>query len=281
MTWQAYAAKADDGNTVVGNILLKPDVHSPELGNQRDLLVYLPPSYEEGGSRRYPVLYMHDGQNLFDAKTSFSGEWQVDETLESLSDEGLEAIVVGVPNTGSERLNEYSPFRDPKHGGGKGDAYLSFLINTVRPLIDQSFRTRRERMATGLMGSSMGGLISLYGLFRYGNVFGLCGAMSPSIWFARGTVYHYIERQPPVLGRIYMDMGLREYSENTQPLILRRLLERSGTRAGALAKLLQSKGYRLGHELRYVEDHDGTHSEGDWARRLPDALRFLLSAWEG
>jgi predicted alpha/beta superfamily hydrolase len=276
MTWKDYASIAAAKHTAVGNIQIWQGLHSPQLANQRDILVYLPPSYAEGGTGRYPVLYMHDGQNIFDDLTSYVGEWCVDETMEQLSAEGLEAIVVGVPNMGSQRLNEYSPFRDPRHGGGKGDAYLDFLLSTVKPLVDSSFRTRPSRLYTGLMGSSMGGLISLYGFFRHPDEFGLCGAMSPSVWFARGTVYHYIERQPPILGKIYMDVGTAEGQRATDPPVLRTMLQLSGTRSEALYDLLCEKGYREGRDILFIAEEGGQHTEAAWARRLPGALRFLL-----
>ena len=122
------------GNTV-GNIRRLGQVHSPELGNHRDVHVYLPPSYANSG-RHYPVVYMHDGQNLFDHAMSFAGEWGVDETLERIAHEGVEAIVVGVPNMGAARTDEYSPYRDDRLGGGHGDAYLRFLTDTLKPLVD-------------------------------------------------------------------------------------------------------------------------------------------------
>ena len=171
------AGDALRGNTV-GNVRRLGQVHSPELGNHRDIHVYLPPSYANSG-RHYPVVYMHDGQNLFDHAMSFAGEWGVDETLERIAHEGVEAIVVGVPNMGAARTNEYSPYRDDRLGGGHGDAYVRFLTDTLKPLVDQQFRTRREPEHTGLAGSSMGGLISLYGFLRRPDVFGFAGVMSP------------------------------------------------------------------------------------------------------
>src|SRR5215217_1626799 len=165
MEWETYPAVDDGGeHTVVGTMKMLRDVQSPELENVRDLIAYLPPSYGDG-ERRYPVLYMHDGQNLFDQATSFGDEWRVDETMEELAGEGLEAIVIGVPNMGEERCEEYSPFVDAQAGGGCGDDYLEFLVRTVKPLVDRSFRTLPDRENTGIAGSSMGGLISLYGFF--------------------------------------------------------------------------------------------------------------------
>jgi predicted alpha/beta superfamily hydrolase len=184
--------------------------------------------------------------------------------MESLAEEGLEAIIVGVANTGATRISEYSPFRDQRHGGGQGHAYLSFLIDTVKPLIDQDLRTLPGRAHTGIFGSSMGGLISLYAFFAYPEHFGFVGAMSPALWFARGRALTAIRRCPPILGQIYLDVGSAEPA-------------RSIGLDGELYALLLQKGYRPERELRYVLDEGAGHTEAAWARRLPDALRFLLA----
>src|SRR5205085_774096 len=178
-------------HTVVGDLRVLEGVSSPQLGNRRDILVHLPFSYRQG-HQRYPVLYMHDGQNLFDEATSFCGEWEVDETMEELRHEGLEAIVVGIPNMGDQRCEEYSPFPNRRFRSVRGAAYLAFLVETVKPLIDHTFRTLPERDHTGIMGSSMGGLISLYAFFRHPEVFGFAGVMSPSLWFARQSIFAYV-----------------------------------------------------------------------------------------
>jgi len=144
-TWLPYRnIHTGHHHTINGNVKIAQGVYSPQLRNQRDIIVYLPPSYADS-QRRYPVLYMHDGQNLFDAATSFSGEWHIDEIMETLSrEDGLEAIIIAIPNMGVDRLNEYSPFRDDKHGGGNGNKYLHFLTDTLKPIIDRDFRTRPE-----------------------------------------------------------------------------------------------------------------------------------------
>lgn len=267
MKWRPYPS--GPGHTVVGKVLVAKNVRSPQLGNRRDLLVYLPPSYDTS-ERRYPVLYMHDGQNLFDNYTSYVGEWHVDATLEALAEEGIEAIVVGIPNAGVERLHEYSPFPDPEHGGGKGEAYLAFITETIKPRIDRDFRTLPAREHTYVMGSSMGGLISLYALFRHPEVFGAAGVVSPSFWFGNHGIFDYVEGFAKVPGRVYMDVGFKEVT----------LSEVSSRRYLAdvrrMHRLLQHKGLRPGPDYLYVEDRQGKHNESDWARRLPDALRFLL-----
>lgn len=267
MHWQAHPN--GPGHTVVGDVRLLPGLKSSQLDNKRDIAVYLPPSYARG-HRHYPVLYMHDGQNIFDDASSYVGEWQVDESMEMLAQEGLEAIVVGIPNAGVERLNEYSPFRDPKHGGGKGQAYLEFLTQTVKPLIDGEFRTLPGRENTGVMGSSMGGLISLYAYYRFPQVFGKAGVVSPSFWFAEGAIYGYVEGAAQVAGKLYMDVGYREIT--LSHVSSRRYLE--GVRR--MDKLLLQKGWRPGQDYQYLEDKEGVHNEGHWARRFPEMMRFLF-----
>jgi predicted alpha/beta superfamily hydrolase len=261
--WKDYAAAADPARAaVVGSIRQLGQLHSPQLGNARDLLVYLPPSYG-AGERRYPVVYMHDGQNLFDPATSFAGEWAVDQTLEAASEEGLEAIVVAIPNLGAERSNEYSPFADQKNGGGKGDAYLHFIVDTIRPLVNADFRTLHDREHTGIAGSSLGGLISLYGFFAFPDVFGFAGVMSPALWFADRAVLDWVARQPHAGGRIYIDVGMRE-GKQTVGDVLR------------LRDILEAKGYRNLDDLLCVVDTAGDHSENAWARRVRRKMKFLL-----
>lgn len=273
--WQDYRdIQTGNGHTVVGNLKLLTSLKSPQLENQRDILVYLPPSYKSE-SRRYPVLYLHDGQNLFDEATSFAGEWQVDETMEALSEEGIEAVVVGIPNAGAARLDEYSPFHEENYGGGLGDQYLAFITQAVKPLIDADFRTLPGREHTGIMGSSMGGLISLYAFFRHPEVFGFAGALSPSFWFAKGAIYDYVKGAPFNPGRIYLDAGTREHDEGSWITILGRS-RRYYASVRRMQRLLAKKGYRPQRHLLYVQEKLAKHEENAWARRLPGAIRFLL-----
>ena len=255
--WQPYPAREVwHTPTVAGTLRVWSDFYSPELDNQRDILVYLPPSYDLS-ERRYPVIYMQDGQNLFDSGTSFAGtEWHVDETMEMLAGEGIEAIVVGLNHTHDQRIAEYNPF--PQHWQGNGERYLQFLSATVKPVIDHDFRTRPERESTGIMGSSMGGLISLYAFFHANQTFGLAGAMSPSLWIGGGAIYVDVEAAPFAAGKLYLDNGTRESS------------------ARRFNALLLKKGYRRDVDLKYVVEQDAEHTESAWARRLPDALRFLI-----
>src|SRR5262245_7019020 len=277
MTWLDYEEVYEGGGArVAGTVKGLPGVRSAKLGNSRDILVYLPPSYPEA-NRTYPTLYMHDGQNLFDAATSFAGEWRVDDALEQLASDGVEAIVVGVPNTGESRLADYSAFRDPRFGGGRAADYLDFIVDTVRPLVDDAFRTTGEREGTATIGSSMGGLISLYAFFERPDVFGAVGAVSPSVGFARGAAMDYLARAKFVGGRIYLDVGTHEGRPRVRdPLTLREEPAAYVRMVREARDLLIAKGYRESRDLLYVEDEGATHNEAAWAERFPSLIRFLL-----
>ncbi len=270
--WTNYLDGLDRArHRVSGTVKIARGIHSPMLNNARDILIYLPPSYE-WSERRYPVIYMHDGQNLFDPGASFAGEWGADEAMEQLSSEGMEAIIVGISNVGESRTREYQPFSHPYFGASSGDAYLDFVFETVKPVIDADFRTQPDRAHTGMIGSSLGGLITLYAYFKYTHVLGFAAALSPSLWIARNTIQTFIDTAQAPPGRLYLDIGTAEYSPEAQN---RWRYDAMGDYRG-MADLLARKGYRRDESLRYVEDVGGKHNEADWARRLPDALRFLL-----
>ena len=278
--WRPYAEVHGTDNSVSGTVLVWPRLEGAEGIPAREIVVYLPPSLvwrgERGvvastSGRRYPVLYFHDGQNVFDARTSFVGEWHADEALEQLATEGYEAIAVAIPNDGEARMDEYNPWREANRFakgrrivGGKGDAYLDWLVGMVKPLIDRSFPTRSERAATGVVGSSMGGLISLYALIAYPAVFGLAGVLSPSVHWNDFGILRLIEDAPLPSSRIHVDMGGREWRGMMGD-------------ARRVRDALIARGLREGESLNYVEEPYGRHNEGAWARRLPDALRFLLA----
>ncbi|MDX1420305.1 MAG: alpha/beta hydrolase-fold protein [Rubricoccaceae bacterium] len=266
--WRRYPQGTGEGHTVVGDLRVFEGFHSARLGNRRDVLVYLPPSYESG-TARYPVLYMQDGQNLFNEATAFAGEWRVDNTMNRLSRKrGLEAIVVGVFNAGGDRLHEYSPFEDDDHGGGRGDRYLGFLADALKPRIDRDFRTRPDRANTFIAGSSMGGLISLYAFFRRPEVFGGAAAMSPSLWFADGALFSFVEAAPFTPGRLYLDVGTGE-GEGVLADVRR------------MKSLLLERGYRPRRDLLYVERAQARHSERAWRQRFRRAAAFLLRGTPG
>ncbi|RIK22755.1 MAG: esterase [Anaerolineae bacterium] len=280
-SWQDYRAyySHSHGHHISGEIRIAPNVYSPQLGISREVLVYLPPSYGRDG-RRYPVIYMQDGQNLFDSDTSYAGEWGVDETMELLGhQEGLEAIIVGIPNTGIHRIDEYSPFRDKRLGGGRGNDYVRFIAESLKPEVDREFRTMTERKYTGIMGSSMGGLISLYAYFEFAPIFGFAGVMSPSLWFAGGAIFDYVESAASPPGKIYLDAGTREYGESSNSGRLHRAAasRRYYASVRRMKGILVKKGYRPFRDVMHVEEKWAGHSESSWGRRLAPALRFLLT----
>jgi len=237
------------------------EIWSPQLRNRRTIDVYVPESYREG-RRRYPAVYMQDGQNLSDPAIAFAGNtWSLGDGLAWLAERGIEPIVIGIHNTPG-RLAEYSPFPDARHGGGDGDRYARFVIDTLKPRIDAAFRTRKDRDSTVVAGSSMGGLISLYLFFRRPSPFGRAAVISPSIWFGAKAILPFVERARTTRGRLYLDVGTAEGAATLH-------------NAQALNRLLRRKGYRR-ETLRYLEAEGGQHKESDWAWRLPQALEFLL-----
>ena len=255
--WRQYSRQ--QWSTVVGDVRVLHGVESPQLGNKRDLIVCLPHSYQRT-DRHYPVLYLQDGQNLFDSATSYAGEWYVDETMQALAPEGIEAVVVGIPNAGEQRTAEYLPDQ-------RGQQYVDFLTSTVKPIVDASFRTRTGRTDTGLGGSSLGGVISLYGLFARPEVFGFAAVMSPAFALAQESIMGIVAAAQTMPARIWLDVGDAEF----EPRVSSAYVE-SVSRMHAL---LRSKGYS-DDELRYVIDHGARHEEAAWAHRFPQAIRFLL-----
>ena len=274
ITWQDYHALRPN-NTVDGILRIAQDVHSPQLDNKRDILVWLPPSYPYQHRKRYPVLYFFDGQNLFDGHTSYAGEWHVDSTMIRLAEEGIEAIIVGLPNNDQRHL-EYNPFEESYIGRGKGDKTIEFIAQTVKPLIDNSFRTLPDKLHTGLGGSSMGGGMALFGYLAYPYIFGLCAALSPAYWFGGKKMLNYAAKRHYNGGRIYLDVGTAEGSQKKPRWSKQTYAEMFTDSVTTLAQTLLYNGFREEDTLKFVLDEGGTHSESAWARRLPNALRFLL-----
>ncbi|MEP7014375.1 MAG: alpha/beta hydrolase-fold protein [Verrucomicrobiota bacterium] len=257
--------------TLTGNIKRHRAFPSRVLRNRRDVLVYLPPGYRRLSSKRYPVLYLHDGQNVFDAKTAFAGvEWRVDETADRLIDKGLvePLIVVAIANTGEDRIHEYAPTRGvidakaKKRSRGLARLYAQFLIEELKPYIDKKYRTKREAEFTGLGGSSLGGLVTLAIGILFPHAFSRLMVMSPSIWwddFAIFRLVDSIEQKPPI--KIWLDTGTAEPGWE---------------QARELRDRLSEKGWKVYDDLQYVEAEGADHSEGAWAARVDPALRFLF-----
>jgi predicted alpha/beta superfamily hydrolase len=233
----------------------------PQLNKQRRIWIYLPPGYAASG-KKYPVLYMHDGQNVFDAKTSAYGEWDVDAILDSLYQTNIQqAIVVGIDHGGQDRMKEYNPY-DSQYGKGEGKAYVDFLVETLKPYIDARYNTLADVKHTSIAGSSMGGLISLYALARYPKVFGNAGVFSPAFWIAP-ALYQEIPKLLPkgTKARIYLVAGGKE-GESMLPDMEK------------MYQVLNPRGTLK--NIQMLEPADGKHSEWFWHREFPEFYKFIF-----
>ena len=235
----------------------------PGLGRERTLRLYLPPSYESAPQRRYPVIYMHDAQNLFDDATSFAGEWGVDETLDELArTRGFEAIVVGIDNGGEERVHELSPWTNARYGPAQGEQYMAFVVDTVKPFVDAHYRTQPGRASTAIAGSSMGGLISHYALLHYPQVFGKAAIFSPSYWYS-SEVYARTKAHPwPAGTRTYFYIGGREGDESVPDV--ERMLP------------LLATPDRAARDITLRIEPGAEHNERAWRAEFPRAVAWLF-----
>jgi predicted alpha/beta superfamily hydrolase len=253
-------------------------LQSASLNNARAISIFLPPGYENRTEQRYPVLYLHDGQNLFDAETAFGGEpWRVDRTASALIEAERIAplIIVGIDHTEANRLEEYTPTHDRKRGGGGAEAYGRLLIDELKPLIDRTYRTHSDALHTGVGGSSLGGLVSLYLALRHPAVFGTAAVMSPSVWWDRRSVLRDVRRAAATFGgnvrrpRLWVDMGTRESRGEGSA---RRVLEDARLLRAGLIK----SGWSEGVDLHYEEIDGGTHTERAWGDRFGRVLEWLF-----
>ena len=263
--WQADDTEDLDTNP---RLRLIREFHSAYLPDDRDVLVWLPPVYGTEPERRFPVLYLHDGQNLLDGRTSYVAgrTWRAHTTADRLTREALiePLILVGINNTGLRRMAEYTPGRDKRLGGGEGPLYARLLVDELKPLIDGSLRTKTDHMNTGLAGSSLGGLITLATGLDYPQIFGKLGVLSPSVWWnGRDILGRVGTARPEPRPRIWLDMGMSEG--------LRHLRD-----SDVLHSRLLSRGWREGVDLRYMRVAGGLHDEDAWARRFGRVLQWLF-----
>jgi predicted alpha/beta superfamily hydrolase len=243
------------------------------LPDDRDIIVYLPPGYEQHRERTYPVLYMHDGQNLFNPETAFAGRtWQVRET----ADAAIEAreveplIVVGIYNTCDRRLAEYTHERDWQRGGGEAAKYGRLITEELMPWIAAHYRVRTDRESTGMGGSSLGGLVTLYLGLRHAHHFGRLAVLSPSVWWNHKSILGYLNERAPEIWerpRLWLDVGEQEGRRTVQDVEL-------------LARRLKANGWEPGETLHVERIPQGTHDEASWAARVRPMLKFLFPAGE-
>ena len=245
---------------------------SEYLPDQRNLIVYLPPGYEEAPERSFPVLYLHDGQNLFDGRTSFvqGRTWQMREQTDAAIEGGEvePLVIVGIYNTGDRRLAEYTHEHNWQMGGGEADAYGKLLTKELMPWIADKYRVRQDRESTGMGGSSLGGLVSLFLGLRHPEVFGRLALLSPSVWWNHKSILGYLNEHAPQMWerpRVWLDVGDGEGHRTLRDV-------------EHLARRLKANGWRPGETMHFEKVHGGTHDETSWAGRVRPMLRFLFPA---
>jgi predicted alpha/beta superfamily hydrolase len=229
---------------------------APQLKISKKIWVYLPYNYGTT-TKKFPVVYMHDAQNLFDNATAYAGEWRIDETLDSLK---AQAIVIAVEHGNEKRIGELTPYENEQYGGGNADAYLDFIVKTLKPYVDKNYRTKHSRANTVIFGSSLGGLASYYALLKYPDVFGKAGVFSPSLWFSN-TIYQLTGSIQKVKGKLYIMAGDSE-SEQMVPDVER------------MKVLLNSKISKHNLFIKIVEG--GKHNEALWGKEFAQAYLWLM-----
>ena len=236
----------------------------PNLNNiSHKIWVYLPPNYEVS-TKKFPVIYMHDAQNLFDDKNSYIGEWKVDESMNELFNTTKKGfIVVGVENGGEERINEYTPWPNEKYGGGKGAVYIDFIVNTLKPYIDETYRTKPQQKYTALMGSSLGGLISYYGGLKYPDTFGKIGALSTSFWFSDKVIDFTIQNGNINNVKMFLLAGEKEGEEMLESTI-------------KTEKLLLETGFKSKNLTSKIVP-EGEHNEAFWSTEFLGIIKWLYN----
>lgn len=254
-------------STASSNVqILNANFYMPQLNRNRRIWLYLPPDYHTT-NKTYPVIYMHDGQNLFDNLTAFSGEWQVDETLNNLHQNGdYGAIVVGIDNGGQHRINEYGPWLNTQYNqGGQGDFYMDFIVETLKPYIDANFRTKSQAPYTAMIGSSLGALIATYGQVKFANTFHKIGSFSPAYWFNLNDLNQYIQSTSSTLtdARYYFVAGSNESTTMV-------------TNINSIRELLQTKGLTTSNTLTKIDGY-GTHTENYWRGEFGAAYQWLFA----
>ena len=279
----AWAAKTENGHrplepSLTGNIKLIRSFHSKVLGNERNLIVYLPEAYECEPDRRFPVLYMQDGQNIFDRATSaFGTEWGADEAAQRLIRENkIEPLIIVGIYTEADRIAELTDTFSKKHGeGGKARLYGRFLVEEVKPFIDKTYRTKPDRANTGVGGSSLGGLVSLFLVESYPDVFGRCAAVSPALlWSDRALVERWRRDRaslPLSRTKFWVDVGSKEAVQDMPA-------DAYLNSVRSLVEIFKEAGLADGSDYRFVVQEGAEHNEAAWQERFPTILEFLYPA---
>ncbi|MBV8388402.1 MAG: alpha/beta hydrolase [Mucilaginibacter sp.] len=257
--WQDNFKQEEKKHTASANVhIVTEKFDMPQLGRQRRIWIYLPADYESS-HKKYPVIYMHDGQNLFDAYTSSFGEWGLDEIMDKLPAKD-QCIIVGIDHGGEYRMSEYNPYNS-KYGNGQGDKYIDFLAQTLKPYIDQHYRTKTDPKHTTIAGSSMGGLISYYAVLKHPEVFGSGGIFSPAFWTAP-DIYNYAEQHINKTSRFYFVCGDSESDSMAIDM-------------DKMVKLVRSKGISEQNSPETVVK-GAQHNEKQWNGDFPGFYKWLI-----
>jgi predicted alpha/beta superfamily hydrolase len=279
----AWGAKQGNGHrpiesSLTGNIKLIRGFRSKVLGNERNLIVYLPEAYDREPNRRFPVLYMHDGQNLFDRATSaFGTEWGADETAQLLIRENkVEPLIIVGIYTEANRIAELTDAFSKKHGdGGKARLFARFLVEELKPFIDRTYRTKPDRANTGVGGSSLGGLMSLFLVESYPDVYSRCAAVSPALLWSDGALIQRWRRDRACLPRtrtkFWVDVGSNEAVQDMPA-------ETYLNSVRSLVEVFKEAGLTEGQDYRFVVKEGAEHNEAAWQERFPAILEFLYPA---
>ena len=256
-----HTASSKKNNSASVNVkIIDTAFYIPQLKRTRRIWLYLPPDYARSG-KKYPVIYMHDGQNLFETATAYAGEWGVDEYLDSIYKRGKkEAIVVGIDNGNFKRMQEYNPWEFENFGKGEGDKYVAFIVKTLKPFIDKHYRTLKNKPNTFIAGSSMGGLISLYAVLKYPKVFGGAGIFSPAFWTASGIDSTVIADAKKVDSRLFFYAGGKEGDSMIPDM--KRIEKEIKTRSGS--------------PIKEKIDPQAKHNEAAWKKYFPDFYEWVV-----
>lgn len=242
--------------------IIDEDYMIPQLNRRRRIAAILPYDYEYS-NKQYPVLYLHDGQNLFDDYAPF-GNWGVDKCMKRLSERGLDIIIIAIDHGGKDRISEYLPYDDPKYNDSKGDLYVKFMMEDLKPHIDKNFRVKPEREYTGIGGSSMGGLISLYAGFHYNEIFGKLLIFSPSLWISDQVFYQALNFLPKGKTDLYFYAGGNE-SKSLVPSVEK------------MIDILMSRKYSdQFFNIKSKINPEGKHQEYFWGQEFPSAIEWLF-----
>lgn len=236
------------------------EIEAPQLQTKKKIWVYLPLNYEKS-NKKYPVIYMHDAQNLFDKAASYAGEWNIDETLDSLK---AKVIIIGIAHGNEKRIDELTPYINEKHGGGNANAYLEFIVKTLKPHVDNKYRTKTNAKNTGIFGSSLGGLVSFYAALQYPEVFGKVGCFSPAFWINKKEIFQKMEDTPKFTTKIYLLCGDKE-DDGTMVSDMKEM-----------ETLINSKRCECKKLNKSVIVKEGKHNEKLWRNAFAKAYLWLF-----